>query len=225
MGLRIIHPLLEQKEGVEVHSIYFKEAHARKDKQATQKEFELFSKIISNINPDLVGISVMSAHEIIAKKLSKIVRKNSKGMIVWGGIHPTIFPERCIEEADAICRGEGEDVILEIVSNLQDGQKITKIQNLWVKTSEGIVKNSMRPLNQNLDQLPFPAYQRDTFYFIDNDKIIRKDSIAEMSKLQVAASRGCPNACSYCVNSVLRPLYKNLGRYVRRRSPKMLLKK
>ena len=144
MGLRIMHSLLEDIQDVQVSSIYLKQMHAKKFTGATQKEFDLFGSIISGeftsgLKTGLVGISVMSAHVPIARQLTKLVRENSEALVIWGGIHPTMFPEESIQEADLICRGEGEEAIAELVTNLKDGKEFSAIKNLWINDSGRIV--------------------------------------------------------------------------------------
>jgi radical SAM superfamily enzyme YgiQ (UPF0313 family) len=105
-----------------------------------------------------------------------------------------------------------------LVTALRDEADYRTIQNLWIKSSGVITRNSMRPLIQDLDRLPFPAYNRDSFYFIGDNKVSHEDPTLSDPILAVMPARGCPFNCSYCVNSLLRPLYKGLGRYTRRRS-------
>jgi radical SAM superfamily enzyme YgiQ (UPF0313 family) len=76
----------------------------------------------------------------------------------------------------------------------------------------------MRPLNQDLDAVPFPAYARDSFSFIGANQISQKDPTILEPILATMPARGCPFRCSYCVNSLLHPMYKNMGHFNRRRS-------
>jgi len=138
--------------------------------------------------------------------------------VIWGGIHPTLNPEDCLKEADMVCIGEGEGAFTELVTALRDGTEYRQIQNLWINSSGDIIRNPMRPLIQDLDSLPFPAYARDSFYFIGSNQQGRKDPTLNDPILAVIPARGCPFMCSYCVNSILRPMYKGLGRFSRRRS-------
>ena len=216
--LRIMHPLLENIDGVKPYTIFFKNHDANLFKVPSATEEDLFVKQIIDLKPNLVGISVLSPYVPIAKKLTKLVRDNSSALVIWGGVHPTISPESCIKEADMICIGEGEGAITELVTDLRDGKDYFNTENLWINNGSNIVKNPMRALIQDLDSLPFPSYGNDSFYFIDSNRITRNDPTLLDSYVWVQSSRGCPFACSYCVNSLLRPLFKNLGHYTRRRS-------
>ncbi len=127
---------------------------------------------------------------------------------LFGGPHPTFFPEMIEEEGvDGVCIGEGEYALLELVKNLREGKPITNIQNWWIKEDGKIYKNPLRPLIEDLDSLPFP------------DRSYSKDIISfKMGRASVMTSRGCPYQCSYCFNHAYNRLYNNPSGRVRRRS-------
>lgn len=216
--IRVMHSLLENIDGVKPYSIFYQNYDTNVFKIPTATEEELFVKQIIDLRPDLVGISIMSPYVSIAKKITKLIRDNSSALVIWGGVHPTISPEPCIKEADIVCVGEGEGAITDLVTHLRDGKDYFNIENLWINNGSNIVKNPMRPLIQDLDSLPFPSYGNDSFYFIDSNRITRSDPTILDSYVWIQSSRGCPFVCSYCVNSILRTLYKDLGHYTRRRS-------
>jgi radical SAM superfamily enzyme YgiQ (UPF0313 family) len=216
--VRILHSLLEGLGGITPHAVFFKNGYTNAVKPPTAREEALFAERIRALSPALVGFSVYSPYVSAARRLTAIVRRNSSARVVWGGIHPTIFPELSIPEADAVCVGEGEAALVELTAALRDGKDYRSIPNLWVKDSGGVVRNPMRPLIQDLDALPFPGVSRNTFDFIDHDQLSTPDPALRDPTLSVLPARGCPFACTYCVNSLLRPLYRGLGPFLRRRS-------
>ena len=145
-------------------------------------------------------------------------QNNPSITIIWGGVHPTIFPDDCIKDADIICIGEGEGALTDLVTYMRDDQPYYQINNLWIRDTDQIIKNPLRPLIQNLDSLPFPLYGDNSYYFIDNNLITKNDPLLSESNYFIPTSRGCPWKCSFCVNSLLKPLFKDLGSYVRRRT-------
>ncbi|UCG08651.1 MAG: cobalamin-dependent protein, partial [Desulfobacterales bacterium] len=209
---------MENLEGVRPSTIFFQNFYTNAVKYPTSKEEQLLKETITELAPKLVGISVYSPYLHVAKRITTIVRSHSSASVIWGGIHPTISPETCIKEADMVCIGEGEDAFSELVTALRDETEYRHIKNLWINNNGTIIRNPMRPLIQNLDRIPFPAYGRDSFYFIGSNELIREDPTIADPALDVMPARGCPFSCSYCVNSLLRPMYKGLGRYSRRRS-------
>lgn len=221
--VRIMHSLLDDLDDVQPNTIFFKDIAANETKVPTKKEEELFIDKLVELKPEVVGLSVLSPFVPIAKRLTNLIKNRLETLVVWGGIHPTLFPQECINEmgVDVVCIGEGDEVIKELAVCVKDGRSFNHIKNLWIKNSNGIVKNSIRPLIQELDSLPFPAYGKESFYFIDHNKIHSRDSVfisSSLSSLWIQTSRGCPFSCSYCINSLLIPLFKGLGPIIRRKS-------
>lgn len=127
---------------------------------------------------------------------------------VFGGPHATFFPEMIdAEGVDAVCIGEGEGAMLELVQGLAERRTARDIDNLWVKEGGEIHRNPVRPLVENLDSLPLP------------DHLIFTEAMpAGVSQTLVMASRGCPYSCTYCYNNVYLKLYRGKGKILRRRS-------
>jgi anaerobic magnesium-protoporphyrin IX monomethyl ester cyclase len=217
--VRLMHSTLEGLEGVEVHSIFFKDITDRyKVAHPTKEEEDLFISQIIKLQPKLVGISVLSPFISFARRFTKLIHENSSALVIWGGTHPTINPESCIQETDIICLGEGEEAMRDLVIHLRDGKNYYNIKNLWINNHDAVIKNEMRPLVEDLDSIPFPAFDRKSFYFIDNNRITNNDLALMEPDFVIPGSRGCPYVCSYCVNSKLRVLFRNLGTYFRSRS-------
>lgn len=118
---------------------------------------------------------------------------------------------------DYVCRGEGEYPLLELCEGLAGRRAIATIKNLWMRDGVNVIKNDVRPLIENLDELPFP--DRD---FIDVQAQLNRGEIGDRN-IKVIASRGCPYHCSYCSNFYFRSLYPNGKQYVRMRSVEHLI--
>jgi anaerobic magnesium-protoporphyrin IX monomethyl ester cyclase len=139
---------------------------------------------------------------------AEVKRRLPTVMSVFGGPHPTFFPQMIEDEGvDAVCIGEGEQAMADLVRNLVAGGSITGIDNWWVKQGGEIHRNEVRPLIDNLDSLPTPAHQ-----------VWWRAVGRPISQAVVVTGRGCPHDCSYCFNHVYRQLYRGKGRQVRRRS-------
>ena len=95
--------------------------------------------ILRNTNTDLIGISLRaSAYLKVAISITEYIKRFLKIPIVWGGLHPTLVPEKCIEFADIVCRGEGEYPLLELVDNISKQKEIDNIPNLWIRRGKEI---------------------------------------------------------------------------------------
>lgn len=220
-SIRTLHAVLE-KAGFDVRSIFFKQLNPNNTMDIPSgDEIKALGRLIKELKPILVGISVRSTLFKLVCKITEEIKKEVNTLVLWGGIHPTIRPAQSIEFADAVCVGEGEDAIVEIAEKLSKDEKIDSIQNLWIKENGRIIKNDLRPLSQNLDLIPFADFSSENKYLVEHNSISPlADSIQRMPQgaITIMTSRGCPFSCTYCCNNILRDVYKGKGQYVRRRS-------
>ena len=216
--VRILHPLLDRLEGVNAHTIFYKNYAANKFNLPTEREEEIFIEVIKKLNPSLVGISLLSPYVEIAKRLTYLIKKNTSALVVWGGLGPTITPDDHIKYTDMICVGEGERAFEELTKALRDGEDYKKIKNLWINDGSKIIKNPLGPLVQELDSLPFYEYGNDNYYFIEGNKLTKEDPELNNPELMLQSSRGCPYSCSFCIETMYHDIHKGLGKFVRRRS-------
>ena len=108
--VRIFHGMFKDKENVSVDTIFFKNTKTNVYNVPSDKEYNLFKKLVEDINPDVVGFSVLSPYVPVVHKLSSIVKEcDSNCVVLVGGIHPTISPDDCLDFADYVCSGEGEE--------------------------------------------------------------------------------------------------------------------
>jgi anaerobic magnesium-protoporphyrin IX monomethyl ester cyclase len=184
---------------------------------------------------DLIGISLMSNFVGRARSLTQAIHSRLGLPIIWGGIHPTVMPEECLQWADFVCVGEGEEALVELATRLAAGGDTTTIANIWSKTVRGeIIPNSVRPLLHKLDTLPFPDYELET-QFVLHDGHLTPLTPALMAiylrnyldgkprpAYMVVASRGCPNRCAYCCENALEKIYPDWHN-IRRRSPESIV--
>ena len=180
--------------------------------KALSAKFDYKKEIIDQLKeyrPGLIGFSVVTDFYRRACDLAEEIKKEIDVPIIFGGVHPSLVPERVIKNdfVDIVCVGEGEYPMLELAESLDKGRLDYKIRNLWFKKDGKIIKNELRPLIADLDKLPFP----DQELYHEWKKCLKKS-------YYIGTSRGCPNACSYCLHSYFHKLYRDKGVYVRRRS-------
>ncbi len=164
---------------------------------------------IRRISPDIIAYSITTGQSKFYRQLNIDLKKQFRFFAVFGGPHCTFFPEYIHEEGvDAICRGEGEYALLDLVTALDQKKDITKIDNLWVKVDGKVYKNEVRNLVEDLDALPFP----------DREMLDKYRHFRKMPRKTVMTGRGCPFKCTYCFNHSYNKLYRGKGRVVRKRS-------
>ncbi len=171
---------------------------------------------IKQYDPDVLCYSVMTGTHQPVATLNRMVRHwapNKNVLSIAGGAHVTVVPEFLQEEGfDAICRGEGEQAMVDFVNAAEQGGDMTNIPNIWFKDKDGkIHQNEPRPLIQDLDEAGFCdrsiVYDAASFYRNSERKVIKTD-------------RGCPMNCSFCFHHAWKQkVYKvTNNEYVRRRT-------
>ncbi len=168
-----------------------------------------FIRRVGTEKPGLVAFSSFSHQFEYVKQLAAWLKESHRIPVICGGVHATIDPEEVIkvEAIDMLCRGEGEQPLVELCHKLERGQDISGIRNVWLKQDGKIIRNQIRPLDENIDRLPFPDRTLFNYRALYDYKI---------RMLTVLASRGCPYNCSYCCNHQYQKLYPH--NYVRFRS-------
>ncbi|KPJ62037.1 MAG: hypothetical protein AMJ42_00295 [Deltaproteobacteria bacterium DG_8] len=171
--------------------------------------------LIDQYNPDLIGFSFMTGNRRWAFKITKEIKKKLNKPIVFGGVHPTLFPEDIdFSYVDYICIGEGEYPVLDLMNAIENGNNCSKIQNLWVSKNGSVIKNPLRDLIQDFDSLPLPY--REIYY---KYKFIR-----DLPIKRFVSGIGCPYRCTFCHNPMQIKMYKGKGKFVRKKSMDRVIK-
>lgn len=170
-----------------------------------------FSRHLLRINPDVIGIQAMTFTLIDSSILARSIRSIlPEAFIVFGGPHPTLYPQETVSitEVDAIIAGEGEYAFQALLSALVSHNKTSDIPGVMTKETMHL------PLNwkhiQNLDDLKMPARNLvDTRIY--TSPLAVKNPITTMM-----SSRGCPGRCIFCD----RP---QMGKHFRKRSARSVV--
>lgn len=166
--------------------------------------FPYLSSLISDF--DVVGFSVMTAQIKDALKISNFIKQSYREkIIVWGGVHPTLFPEQVLKNplVDFTVIGEGEDTAYELIRAVYGGgnaKDYSKIKGIGFRDNDSIIVNPRRE-TIDLDSLPFQDYG-----LVEAEKYINTyfPFLGKRRELVVQTSRGCPHRCSFCINYVER---------------------
>jgi anaerobic magnesium-protoporphyrin IX monomethyl ester cyclase len=169
-----------------------------------KERMDLQSKIAAQIlewSPDLAGFSCMTHNYYWCLEIAqKIKAKNPSIKIIFGGIHPTSLPETVLtnECVDMVAMGESDISFPELLDRLENGDKQPEVGGICYRNNGDFIFNPVFPLENDLDTLPLA------------DKEIYYEKVPAFRKYpySIMASRGCPYACTYCCNDVLRRLYK-----------------
>jgi radical SAM superfamily enzyme YgiQ (UPF0313 family) len=201
-----------QYPGIMNLSAVLKRAGIRSEVIATDE-----ARIVERIDAEERVVLAYSTPSALAKTYidlnQRLKARRPDAVSVFGGAHPTYFPEMIEQEGvDGVCIGEGEYAMLDLVRAVRDGRWPKDLENWWIKENGEVYRNPVRPLIENLDELPLP----------DREVFIRAVPSAGLHAI-VMTSRGCPYGCTYCYNHLYQDLYAGKGRLIRRRSVEHVL--
>lgn len=163
---------------------------------------------IAMISPDIIGITTPTTVDKSVFSLTHRLKKHKPSMfIVLGGISPTVSPDYCVENssADAVVKGEGEFVMLELVKKLEAGDDWRDIDGLSYRQNDSVHHNRRAPFIEDLDSLPFPAR-----HLFPSERYGRREFSDPMGRL--ITGRGCMASCIYCTAPIMH------GKHIRSRS-------
>lgn len=160
--------------------------------------------------PMLVGFSLIFQH-FLPNFINLMTLFRIRGVschFTIGGHYPSLCYEQTLKqmpELDSVVMFEGEETITELADRLFKNEDWRSCKGIAYRKDGQVVLNPLRPLIEDLDQLPFPHRP-----FPSNDTLGKK-------KQPILATRGCMRRCAFCS---IREFYTRApGKIVRRRSP------
>lgn len=147
---------------------------------------------------DVVGVSAFTTQLNEAVRISKIC-KEERVFSVIGGVHTIALPLETLENSyfDAAVTGEGELTFLELIRARQAAKDFRQIQGLAYRSGQEFLLNPDRGFINDLDALPFPAWDLVPIY----DYHARREFFKHEYTIMIT-SRGCPSACTFCQSPV-----------------------
>ncbi len=152
-------------------------------------ETEFWKRVDNEIEAhDTVGITANISHASSAIEIASQIRKKYPDRrIIWGGPYPSAEYSRLVPDvADAVVIGEGEKQ----ASLLAEGRKFSDVPGMAYFDDGKIKVNERANFIQNLDEIPFPAW--------DLVKENRYDFPGRKPAFSMLTQRGCPFKCINC---------------------------
>ncbi|PVX24136.1 MAG: hypothetical protein CW716_10680 [Candidatus Bathyarchaeum sp.] len=169
------------------------------DQPATRFSLDQVVDWVKKEDPDIVGFSVLLSAAKEAPRIAERVKaENPDVTVVFGSHHSTFNAERILQKypfVDIVVRGEGEYTGVEIVRCLEEQRELDKVDGVTFRKDGRVVSNPDRPLNKDVDALPFP--DRD-LAGVDYSSAIFGVKINSKKFTTLLSSRGCPFNCSFC---------------------------
>src|SRR5438105_955438 len=150
-------------------------------------------QLVRDLQPDVVGLSVMTFQRETARKIIAFVRKlRPEVRIVVGGYDPSLAPEAYISgsSVDFIVRGEGEITFRELLRAIEHETGYESISGLSYRSGEEFHHNPERAVSR-IDSGAIKLPNRKSRVLIGYTMIGRPVDVIE-------TSRGCTFDCSFC---------------------------
>ena len=170
------------------------------DCQADRLDWKSLENNIESANPSMVLTSGFTTNAYSCARTCEIAKTVNKDIVtIVGGIHFSFTADESLHsfhEIDYIVRGEGEQTIVDLIKTLEDNGKISSVQGISYRKNDAVIHNAPRPLIENLDTLPYPAYHL-------VEKNLKRYHFTMMAGrntryLILEGARGCEYHCSFC---------------------------
>ncbi len=155
---------------------------------------ETVERLMDELRPDLVGLSVMTFQRATARRLISLIRAVRPDVrIVVGGYDPSLAPDAWTDPvlgADVIVRGEGELTFRALLRALDVGGPLRQVDGIWFREGDGFHRNPPRP----------PARVEDDIIRLPNRaaRVLSGYTMLGRPIDVVETSRGCTFDCSFC---------------------------
>jgi len=182
--------LLKEGYGVE---IYNQDLHHYPDEHLTH--------YLDNNNYDVIGVGAIGGYyqyKRLIRISNAINNSRNKPFYIIGGHCPSPDPEYFLKKtkADVAILGEGEVTIVELLDALSNNKALTNIKGIAFKDNEKIIINEDRPLIQDIDNIPLPAYH---LFPIEQYRMIRMPNVKKDEfVMPILSGRGCIFKCTFC---------------------------
>lgn len=109
--------------------------------------------------------------------------------------------------ADVIIVGEGEETLLQVCQSILNGHptELSGIEGIAYRSNDQVIHTAKRRVNQQLDTLPFPAWD------LVDWKSYRSIWIKHHGYFSVnmVTTRGCPYHCNWCAKPIYGQVYNS----------------
>jgi anaerobic magnesium-protoporphyrin IX monomethyl ester cyclase len=166
---------------------------------------ETVTQLVRELNPEVVGLSIMTFQRRTAGRIIDLVRALRPGVkIVVGGYDPSLAPEAYEDMGvDYLVRSEGEVTFRELLRAVEQGSGFERIGGLSYRNGESWVHNPARPPHR-LEDSEIRQPKRDARVLKGYTMLGRQVDVIE-------TSRGCTFDCSFC--SIIEMRGRNFHTY------------
>lgn len=152
-------------------------------------------RIIEDEKPDMIGAGEEALYHHEAVKVFELAKSVNPDIITVGGGHFFSWTAKHSIGSfpiDYIVRFEGDETFPELLSALMEKRDPATVQGVAYKRDGEVVINKPRPLIQDLDSIPMPAYD-----LMPMGRYAPRGYLWPQSAT-IERSRGCIGNCTFC---------------------------
>jgi radical SAM superfamily enzyme YgiQ (UPF0313 family) len=178
-------------------------------------------RLIETERPDVVGVTTTTENRFLSFRLARVAKAAHPGAFtVLGGPHVMNTAADTLAHVgavDAVCLGEGEETVRELVACLAAGGDLGKVAGISWRAPDGTVRHNARRMPiADLNLLPMPARHLEPWERYNFRMQVPGRGLLPGGNIMT--SRGCPFTCTFCATPA------NWGRRVRALSPENVLR-
>jgi anaerobic magnesium-protoporphyrin IX monomethyl ester cyclase len=170
-----------------------------------RKVRETVTRLVHEVNPQVVGLSIMTFQRRTAGRIIDLVRSLQPDVkIVVGGYDPSLAPEAYENMGvDYLVRSEGEVTFRELLRAIERGTGVEQICGLSYNAGQGWVHNPGRPPHRLEDsEIRMPNRAA---------RVLKGYTMMGRQVDVIETSRGCTFDCSFC--SIIEMRGRNFHTY------------
>jgi radical SAM superfamily enzyme YgiQ (UPF0313 family) len=174
-------------------------------------------RLMRDVRPDLVGLSVMTFQRSTARRIIALVRAIDPCVsVVVGGYDPSLAPEAWTDPAlgvDAIVRGEGELTFRDLLRALERKERregvpvgdspLSGVAGLWFREGDAFIQTPPRSVTHVEDGTIAPPNRA--------ARVLSGYTMLGRQVDVIETSRGCTFDCSFC--SIIEMRGRNFHRF------------
>lgn len=158
---------------------------------------ELTIKILEDIDPDIVGVTVITSEFNYSLDIFRTVKQfNPEILTVAGGLHTTLCPGDFTDPAvNVICPGQAGNGFRQLAFAKANGSSLKEVPGILINTPDGLARSPVSPE-------PWNAAGKD-FLMPDRNLLSRWKSTYKVGNnihpsTYLFTSLGCPHECTFC---------------------------
>ncbi len=164
---------------------------------------------------EMLGITCLSSSFDVILEICKAARAELPSIkIVCGNLHASLFSDDMLKGglADFVVHKEGEYTMKALCEAIASGKDVDGIPGISYLSGGETKHTQESQFIEDLDALPYPAWDLFPLWSYGCDP--RTEIVKNQKEIQILATRGCPNACTFCSSRT----GKSLGSKYRMRS-------